>query len=533
MRNRGWESLILSVMLLATTPILPAAGKPDYANEVDRKLGPVYQARAADWRNGAVVYQVIVDRFAPSDNLDAKRALYPAPKRLRNWDETPKAGAYNDEAKVYSHEIDFWGGDLKSLRKKLDYVSRLGVDVLYLSPIHLAYTNHKYDAQDYFEVSPEYGTREDVTRLAKDLHARRMKLVLDGVFNHMGRTSPHFQEALANPKSPWRDWFYIGPEYKHGYRAWYDVANLPEINHESAKVRARLWGDVDSVVQGYLRDGVDGFRLDVAFDIGFVYLGELTRAAHRAKSGSLTVGEIYNYPEEWFPALDGVMDMHECGLIYNFVKGKTNGPLTGRQLERLVADCGLEPLLKSWIVLDNHDRKRLKTEIPDDAKRHMAQVLQFTLPGSPCVYYGVELGMEGGDDPEQRGPMRWDLVNDNNAELSWTLQLMNLRKDCPAVRYGDFKLLDTANALGFVRRTDKVAETAFVVANNTDKELSESIPTRESKIMDGAKLRDAFTGKECSVNLGLINVTIPARTIYVLRPVVPETKDYTHYKRVQ
>ena len=150
----------------------------NYANRFDRAVAGIYEAREADWRNGAVVYQVLVDRFAPSADLAAKQHLYPAPKRLRSWDEVPAKGKYLKDHKLWSHEIDFWGGDLASTAARLDYVVELGADVLYLNPICLAYTNHKYDALDYLDISPEYGTREDVKRLAEDLHARGLKLVL-------------------------------------------------------------------------------------------------------------------------------------------------------------------------------------------------------------------------------------------------------------------------------------------------------------------------------------------------------------------
>jgi glycosidase len=256
--------------------------KSMFANARDRALAPKLAARAADWRIGPVVYQVLVDRFAPSADLDAKRHLYAAPRVLRAWTDQPQRGTRDDALGLWSHEIDFWGGDLASLEGKLGYLDDLGVDVLYLNPIHAAYTNHKYDAQDYFTVSPEFGTRDDVKRIAGDLHARGMRLVLDGVLNHMGRTSPMFRQALADPRSPWRDWFYIGPQYRLGYRAWWDVANLPDVNWENPAVRARLYGDPDSVVQGWLADGIDGWRLDVAYDIGFRFLGELTAAAHAA-----------------------------------------------------------------------------------------------------------------------------------------------------------------------------------------------------------------------------------------------------------
>ncbi|MCE2909593.1 MAG: hypothetical protein LW712_12195, partial [Burkholderiaceae bacterium] len=277
-------------------------------NRFDTAAAGTYEKREKDWRIGALVYQVLVDRFAPSADLEAKRHLYPAPKTLHPWTENPRRGVYLESERLWSHEIQFWGGDLASTRSRLAHVQALGADVLYLNPIHLAYTNHKYDAFDYQAVSPEFGTRADVKALAADVHRRGMKLVLDGVFNHMGRNAPIFKEAMADPKSRWRNWFAIGPQYEGGARAWTGFQNLPELNLENPAVRRHLWGDADSVVRGYLRDGADGWRLDTAYELGHAYLRELTDAAHREKPGSLVVGESAIYPKEWFPAVDGVMN---------------------------------------------------------------------------------------------------------------------------------------------------------------------------------------------------------------------------------
>jgi glycosidase len=504
-----------------------------YANRFDREKEAVFAERAADWRNGAVVYQVIVDRFAPPADLEAKRHLYPAPKTLRSWEEVPGRGTYREDVKVWSHEIDFWGGDLDSLSTKLDYIAQLGVDVLYLNPIHLAYTNHKYDAQDYFEVSPEYGTRADVGELARDVHAAGMKFMLDGVLNHMGRTSPMFVEALAAPDSKWRDWFVVSPDLKMGYRGWYNVANLPELNLESTRVRERLWGAKDSAVVGYLREGVDGWRLDVAYDIGFTYLRELTDSAHRYNPESLVIGELWNYPEEWSDAVDGTMNMTARELILQLVRGQLSPALAGRHFERMVADCDFEYLLRSWIIIDNHDTPRLRHVLPERWAQKLAQVLQFTLPGSPCVYYGVELGMEGGDDPEQRGPMRWDLATADNEYFTWMKQLIALRKDNPALRHGDFRLLDSENLLAFIRTTNTVRDHVLVVANPTDKPLTDCMMLRDSKIMSYTLYRDALGTAEARAVAGTITITVPPRTIHVFLPEVGEGPEYSPYKRVQ
>ncbi len=536
----------LSNALLTMIPILVMAGTAmsdvqnqqsdsaaDNANQYDRERAPTYAAREADWRCGAIVYQVIVDRFAPPADLDAKRHLYPSPKILHAWDKKPQRGKYLAEVGVWSHEIDFWGGDLQSLRTKLDYAEQLGADVLYLNPIHLAYTNHKYDALDYFEVSPEYGTRADVKALADDLHTRGMRLVLDGVFNHMGKRAAWFTDALENPDSPYRDWFFIGDEYKLGYRAWFNVENLPELRIDNPAVKARIYDDPDSVVQGYLRDGVDGWRLDVAYDLGFNVLHELTQAAHRAKPGSVVIGEIWNYPDEWFPSIDGIMNFHARQIILDLVAGKLSGAHAGRLLARMVEDCGLDPILRSWLMLDNHDTARLKTMLPDQKQRRLAQVLQFTLPGCPNLYYGTEVGMTGKTDPEMRGPMRWERVEKPTAELKWTRQLLEIRKNNRALRVGDFRVLDTEKLLAFQRRTDRIRDLIIVIVNPTDKAVRDSLSTRDAKLMNYADLDDLLNKATVQPASGVLTVEVPPHTAWILRPRINETTEYDPYKRVQ
>lgn len=506
-----------------------------YANRFDRELVGVFDAREKDWRNGAIVYQVLVDRFAPSPRLEEKKSLYPAPKVIRAWDEVAKRGTYLPEVKLWSHEIDFWGGDLQSLSTKLDYVESLGADVLYLNPIHLAYTNHKYDALDYAKVSPEFGTRGEVTALAKNTHARGMKLVLDGVFNHMGRNSSYFKLAEANPASPYRDWFYFGTQYPGGARAWALAENLPELNLENPKVQAYLYGNQDAIVQSYLRDGVDGWRLDVGFDIGFASLGAITRAAHAQKPGSLVVGEIANYPKEWFPSVDAVMNFNLREIILQTLGGSIDAATAARMVSRMMDEAGIEPMLKSWVLLDNHDIPRLATAVPDVRQRRLAQVLQFTLPGSPNLYYGSELGMTGGEDPEMRAPMRWDLANNDNPELTWTKQLIKLHKQHRALRIGNFRLVTAGQLFAFERYTDRVEDTVVVLVNPGAKEVTESVLVANSKFMSGGELRDLLnpSAKPVRINAALLNVTVPAGGYMVLKPDVKPDSGYTRYKRVQ
>jgi cyclomaltodextrinase len=515
----------------------PAASSTALANRFDRAVAGTYEARERDWRQGAVVYQVLVDRFAPSADLAAKRHLYPAPKTLRAWSEEPRAGRFLESHKLWSHEVDFWGGDLASLKTRLGYVQQLGADVLYLNPICLAYTNHKYDALDYQQVSPEYGTREDVKALAAELRARGMRLVLDGVFNHMGRNSPAFQEAERDPRSAWRDWFHFGPQYAGGARTWWNALNLPELNLENPLVRAHLWESRESVVRSWLRDGVDGWRLDVAFDIGFVHLEALTRAAHEEKPGSLVVGEIANYPKEWFPSVDAVMHFTLRHLLLRTVRGQIEPATAMRMIDRMVTETGIENMLRSWIYLDNHDTKRLATEVPDARARRLAQLLQFTLPGSPNLYYGSELDMEGGDDPEMRAPMRWDRVDAGHPTLAWTQQLIAMRRAHRALRIGDWRPISAQRLFAFERHTDRAGDTVLVVANPAAHEVEETLMVANSKLMDSSRFIDVLGtmgAQPPRLQAALLHLKLPAHGFAVLRvDAAPTPEGYTNYKRVQ
>ena len=521
--------------VLLGTEAASNAMKDSNASVHDLALQGVFERREQDWRNGAIVYQVMVDRFAPPANLDAKRALYPAPKVLHRWSEEAKRGKYVQAANVWSHELDFWGGDLPGVTSKLGYLQDLGVDVLYLNPIHLAYTNHKYDALDYLKISPEFGTKDDMALLTQETHAKGMKLVLDGVFNHMGRNSEKFKEAQSNPTSPYRDWFFFGDQYPGGARGWYQAPNLPELRLENPAVRDHLYAKPDSVVQTWLRDGVDGWRLDVAPDLGPKYLAELTAAAHAAKPGSLVVGEIPNFPKEWFPAVDAVMNFTLRDVILNTVSGLIAPATAASMIDRTVQESGIEPLLKSWLLLDNHDNDRLSHVFPKVGDQRLAQLLQFTLPGSPNLYYGSELGMTGGEDPANRSPMRWDLARDSNPALQWTRQLIQLRKDHRALRIGNFRPVTSGKLLAFERYTDRVQDTVVVLVNPGKTAITERVLIANSKLMNGSSLVDLLNPKAppLRVMASMVTVTIPAGAYRIVAPDVSLAGGYSVFKRVQ
>ncbi|MCG9896210.1 MAG: alpha-amylase family glycosyl hydrolase [Fimbriimonadaceae bacterium] len=506
--------MISAVLLLST-----AVGQTPFA------------ARDADWRFGPVVYHAFVDRFAPSDRMAAKRDRYVAPRRLRTWDDVPVGGRLDPDLGLWTHELDFWGGDLESLRTNLDHVSRLQADVLYLNPIFEAKTNHKYDARNFFRIDPDYGDDADFDRLISDLRGRKMRLVLDGVFNHCGIDNPWVQEALRDPKSPKRSWFDIGPEFPQGLRTWARTGRLAEFNLEAPGARQALWEGPDSVVAHWLRRGADGWRLDVAQDLGFKYTAQITQAAHRHKPGSLVVGEVWAHPTRWTESMDGVLSMALGEMTVSLAKGIMSPRAMATAIQDIHDKGGIDAMLKSWYVLANHDTDRLATRLPKPAERSLARALQFTLPGAPLVYYGDEIGMEGGFDPQQRGPRRWDWVKAGRPDLEETLRLTQARRDHRALRIGDLRILPAERLLVFLRTTDRPDETVLVAVNPGEVTVDETLPHMTPTILGYTLFKDIHTGAETRSLAGTVRLEIPPKTARIFR-LDPERQRHDQYRRI-
>ena len=491
------------------------------------------ESRAKDWRNGAIIYQIFVDRFVPPSNPAAKAKFYLEPRHFKNWNELPKGGHFDAKSDLWTHEMDFWGGDLKGIESKLGYIEGLGADILYMTPIHESFSNHKYDASDYKKIDPAFGTTKDLSSLIKTSHKSGLKVVLDGVFNHMGKRSPYLLEALKNPKSPFRNWYFVDKQYKGGFKGWLGGTKMPLLHLENSELQKYLWRGEDSVVQHFLKLGIDGWRLDVAYEIGPEILGEITKYAHKAKKGSLVVGEILGYPAGWFPNIDGQYNLFAPHLCIEMLNGDVSGGRVGAMLNDYVQDAGIENVLKSWLVADNHDTPRLTSILPDDQDRMLELALLFTLPGSPNLYYGTELGMTGKGDPENRAPMRWDLVNSDNKTLSWVKQLIAFRKKHPSLKYGDFQALQTEKLLTFTRTTGKLRENAIIVVNPTSKKVKETFAHRIGNLMSWQEMEDALSGEKVSQKTGLMTIEVPPKTIRIFTPIVTRTNGFSPQDRIK
>ncbi len=513
--------------------ILSIAQEVDTMKKEQENLQKIFEQRQQDWRYQQIVYQIFVDRFARSKNFDDKKIdeLFASPRTLKKWDEKPEVGKPLEEFGCWSHELDFWGGDLEGVTERIQYLNDLGVNTIYLNPIFHAFTNHKYDTLDYFTVDPQFGTWKDLQHLTQQAHNGNMKVVLDGVFNHVGKKSLWFTQA-QNPTSPYRNFFYFGKQYAHGYLGWANVPNLPELNLENKELQKLIFGSRDSVVQKYL-ELVDGWRLDVAFDLGPEILSQITQKAHQVKKDSIVIGEIWNYPDGWLKVMDGMMNYPLRHVILELMNGNLTPSQAGRFINKMIDDSGIEKILQCWTILSSHDTPRMKELLPDPKLRELAIILQFTLPGAPVVYYGEELGMTGGEDPKNRGPMEWDTFTSDNNDLKFYRNMIQLRKKFASLQYGDFVLLESDEVFAFCRKTHLVKDTVIVLLNPQDKIVKTTLLIPEYRLMNWSKLQDALSEKKVDIFCGMMRIEMPPKSCYVLYPVTDDSNCYNPYKRVK
>lgn len=417
--------------------------------------------RTPDWVKDAVFYQIFPDRFAQSETL-------PKPSNLEPWNTSPSV-------------LGFKGGDLLGVVERLDYLQDLGVSALYFNPVFQSASNHRYHTYDYFEVDPLLGGNQALRRLLDEAHRRDMRVILDGVFNHASRGFYQFHHALENEHaSPYLDWFLIKGfplnAYEHerepNYAAWWNLHALPKFNVQTPAVREFLLK-----VAGYwIEFGVDGWRLDVPEEIRDATFWQVFR--ERVKSvrpDAYLVGEIWHPAPEW---LGG--DRFDAVMNYVLTKACLGFFIEGSVQEDLVRDMAYAPVphldvgqfaaaidhalgLYDWEItqaqlnlLDSHDTARFLTLARGDTTAlRLAVLFQMTFPGAPCVYYGDEVGMLGGRDPDCRRSFDWDASTWNRELREHYRRAIALRNDHPALRRGEFRKVHAYDGIyAFIRALD-------------------------------------------------------------------------------
>ncbi len=412
-----------------------------------------------DWAQDAIYYQIVPDRFYNADPSNDPDSTQPV-------DFT---GRIEGDG--------FYGGDLQGILQKMDYLRDLGVDALYLTPVFASVTHHNYDIDDYERVDPELGADDDLRTLARTLHQHEMRLVLDGVFNHVGVYFFAFQDLLRHQeRSPFRNWFIVerfpvAVEPNPSYWAWWNIPYMPKLNHNNPVVRRYLLG----VVERWTRElRLDGWRLDVPNEVPDVFWREFRPVVRRANPEAVIIGEIWDDAGRWLQGdmFDSVMNYVWRGAVLGFV---AHGSLKPSQFDQRMAQLQVmyprQSLYAMYNMLSSHDTPRFRRECGGDLRRvRLGLLLQFTSIGAPAIYYGDEIGMDGGGTPDNRRPMRFELTDEERALREYVKQLIALRKAHTALRRGEWQtlLVDDANSVyGFGRYTEPQRSDAVLVVLNT------------------------------------------------------------------
>ena len=461
-----------------------------------------------DWYKNGIVYQVFPDRFARGADWRerAEKALAahregPARVLVEDWD-TPPAYKKSEDGDIL--EWDFYGGTLRGVREKLDYLADLGVTVIYLNPIFEAASNHRYDTADYLRIDPMLGDEEEFCALAREAAERGISIMLDGVFNHCGQDSRYFNRygnypepgAWQGDESPYRDWFFFNEDGT--YDGWWGNPDLPDVNEKSPEYRELICGQ-DGVVRKWLRAGARGWRLDVADELSDSFIEDIKAAMVAERPDGALVGEVwedasnkmaYGKLRQYFEGteLDGTMNYPLRTALLAFVRNQIGAPEMAARLEQLRENYPRDAFFSCLNLLGSHDRERLFTmlgDAPDPdtlseeecaafrldeghaslamSRLWLTVLLQMTLPGVPCVYYGDERGMEGFRDPYNRAAFPWDGGRMDCATVF--RNAIAVRKALPVLTAGDFEpFADGEDVFGFWRRGED-GECVCVLAN--------------------------------------------------------------------
>jgi glycosidase len=433
------------------------------------------------WVRDAVFYQIFPDRFAMSERL-AK------PSGLQEWDAPPTPHGYK-------------GGDLLGIAEHLDYLVDLGINALYLNPVFLSGSNHRYHTDDYYRVDPLLGGNDALDELIEASHNRGIRVVLDGVFNHVGRAFHQFHDILENDgESPYLDWFTINdlPLNAYGdgpanYEAWWNIKALPRLNTENPVVQEYIM----QVAEHWLRKGIDGWRLDVPEQITAVgFWEEFRRRVRGVNPEAYIVGEIWHDSGEYLndgTRFDATMNYVLTVAIMSLVVGERIdednlvrneeyekvAPIDARgyakQIDRLLSLYPGKNHLVNLNLLESHDTVRFITTASGDRDSLiLGTLLTMTFPGAPCVYYGSEIGLSGGKDPGSRRGFLWDDTEWDTELLEAHRRLIALRHAHTALRSANYREVSAKGHLYVFERFDD-SERLLVAVNAGESSASATL----------------------------------------------------------
>ncbi len=451
------------------------------------------------WVQDAIFYQIFPDRFANGDTTND-------PPNIQKWGSPPTTWGYQ-------------GGDLRGILQHLDYLLDLGINTLYLNPIFLSTSNHRYNTSDYFQIDPRLGSLADFRVLVDTLHRNGMRIILDGVFNHCGRGFFPFTDILENgDKSAYRDWFYIkqypldaynGSEDAQNYIGWWNHKSLPKLNNGNSKVREYIF----RVARYWIEQGADGWRLDVPNEIdndGF--WEEFRHVVKSANRDAYLVGEIWDVNPRWANSthFDGLMNYPMKDALALFLQARENAVQFSARIETIINSYSRENLFAMYVPLDSHDTERFKTLLArDNRKLKLAFLFQMAFPGAPAIYYGDEIGLEGEKDPDCRRAFPWRESNWDQDLRHWVRLLVSLRKRIASLRRGDYIQVMAADGIYAFART-LGDQNVLVVLNASGQERHLDIPCALLHWGEGRIVQSLLDGLKFTVTAGSLSINLNA-----------------------
>lgn len=433
-----------------------------YINEAD-----IYPT--VDWMKNAVFYQIFVDRFSRGDFQKEDKYID------LDWGSKPTP-------------TNFAGGDLKGIIQKLPYLQELGINAIYLTPIFLSPSNHKYDIIDYYKVDPQFGSEDDLFNLVQKAHRLGMKVILDAVFNHCSMLSKEFQDVIRKGKeSAYYDWFII-----HG-----DFPDVENANYECFATCNYMpkWNTSNSEVQDFLTNvgihwikkyDIDGWRLDVSDEVSHQFWRHFRLAVKKEKADCVLIGENWHHANSFLRGdqFDSIMNYAFTKICLDcFAENKLTAKETSNRLNSIFMRYSLQTNQMNLNLLDSHDTHRIFTELKGDEKKFLAALaLSFVFVGTPCIYYGTEIAMEGGYDPDSRRTFEWNREKWNLSLFEKIKAIIRLKK-FPVLQDGDILIKHIENQL-IICRTFKDKQLTFQMNLSTK---TEPILVADKEILSNGK----------------------------------------------
>lgn len=508
-----------------------------------------------EWMREGVMYQIMVDRFyngVPDGSLLRTRSDVHA---HTDWYERPECEIADNGDNVAR---DFFGGNLEGIRQKLPYLRDLGVTVLYLNPIFKARSNHKYDTGDYRQIDPMFGTEEDFSRLCADAEKLGMRVMLDGVFSHVGDDSLYFNRygrydsvgAYQSQHSPYASWFRF-KRFPDSYDCWWGFDTLPNVNEMDPSYRSFILEDDDSVVRHWLRAGASGWRLDVADELPMDFLRTMRRRVKELSGDDAVLGEVWEDASHKVTydkmrsyvlgdTLDSVMNYPLREALIAFLRGEKTALQASRVVESLRENYPKPFFYSLMNLLGSHDRARIIDVLSDPSvetlprekrsdhqltseqretgilRTRMMLRLIACLPGMPCIYYGDEAGMTGAGDPLCRAAYPWG--REDASQLAFFKEMLRLRAAHPVLRTGEMRMLaPCADVLGVLRTAHggrdafgrSVREEAAVcLINRSARPITVRIPVQDV----GCDLLVGASGDNVREQEGALYLTVPPQS---------------------